>query len=320
MTRRQRQQREGRLTEQAPPHHQEERACARDKYCKEAAVRWEDDDRIAEPKLGYRAFCETDRADIVTALTAFPGQYRQLRADLYQIRASGQLPGAAFGSRLPLYADIDAAARRMHFVLTSWEARVRGVPRIDVTAPGEADDGGDPDDGLAAEVRQAAEILHRNVDAMLALDSQPMIRYLPAARLRDDMLIAMPAAHPTDYWDERRKVLVGDLRVFENLDGARAGLEILHLDYRVRLILGQIEGKPDNLPGIACYRCHYKALRRADTPRTDDEPLWYSQCKVCGHQMSEIDYREHVTRLAAMTGGRKITPALTLPAASCCSR
>ena len=155
MTRRQRQQRRAhdQLTEQPPPHQQERRACARDQFCKQATVTHDGDTRIVHPALTYRAFCEDDRAEIVSALVRFPAQYRQLLADLHDIRASGQVPGATFGSRMPIYADVDAAARRIRLVVTSWEKRIRDVPRIDTAA---GDDPAPPDD----ETTDAAFFAH----------------------------------------------------------------------------------------------------------------------------------------------------------------
>jgi hypothetical protein len=306
MTRRQHAQRQPQHhTDAAPPHHQEQRACARDQFCKQATVTWDGDKRIVHPALTYRPFCDGDRDDVVTALVAFPGQYRQLLADLHDIRSTGQVPGAAFGSRLPLYGDIDAAARRIHLVVTSWEARIREVPRIDSA---DVDDDGQAaaEDPSVRQVRVAATVLHRNVDALLALEPAWMIRYAPAGRLRDNQLTAMQAVHRLDYWDERRSAMPDlEVRIYDELDGARAGLEILHLHHVCRRILGEIDRKPDNLPGVACYRCQHKALRRADPPLRDNDPLYYSRCKVCDHQLTEPEYRDHVKRLAALVGGKR---------------
>jgi hypothetical protein len=294
-------------TQQAPdtPPQQEQRACARGDFCKQATVQWDGDKRTVYPALTYRAFCETDRAEIVSALAVFPRQYDQLQADLHDIRSSGQVPGAAFGSRLPPYGDVDAAARRLHLVLTSWEDRIREVPRID--AP--------PSAGIITpatpgeHVRVAAAVLHRNVDAMLALEPAWMIRYAPAGRVRDHQLTAMPAEHALDYWDERRSTLVDvELRIYDELDGPRGGLEVLHLQYVCRRILGEIAHQPERLPGVACYRCGHKALRGADPPETDDDVLYYSTCRVCEHQLTEPAYRDHVKRLAALVGGARKTP------------
>ena len=165
-------------------------------------------------------------------------------------------------------------------------------------------------------MRVAAAVLHRNVDALLALEPAWMIRYAPAGRLRDNQLTAMQAVHRLDYWDERRSAIPDiEVRIYDELDGARAGLEILHLHHVCRRILGEIDRKPDNLPGVACYRCQHKALRRADPPLRANDPVYYSRCKVCDHQLTEPEYRDHVKRLAALVGGGKVRARLELQAA-----
>ncbi len=295
MTRRQRPQRDHAI-ERTPPHHQEQRACARGDYCKSATVRWEDDKRVVFPALGYRAFCEADRADIVTALASFGDMYPQLHAELGE-HGSQQSPiRSPFGPQLPVRGDVDAVMRRLVLVLTSWEARVRAIARLE-DAPSTRD--------LAAVVTRASTTLHRHVDALLALEPAWMARTIPADRAGNEMVLIR-----REHWDDDRHLLTGDVTVLNQLDGATAGLEILHLHSRGRSVLGEIEPRPDNLVGVACYRCQRKALRRADPPRRDDEPLWYSRCKMCEHQMTEPQYREHVARLAALVGGRKVTPML----------
>jgi hypothetical protein len=328
MTRRQRQQRNrGQLAEATPPDHQrEERGCARGDYCQEATVRWVDDRREAVPKRGPRAFCDTDTREIASALVAFPRQYATLRADLTELRSAQANARPVFGPRLPIPADIDAATRQLRFSVGSWQDRVLAVPGITIPPPAEdADPDEKPD---ATEVRDAVRLLHRNLGALLALDDALMIRHMPipprADKLtptgRDDYLpsgqlaprrpgVAPIPDHVAHQVRNARLIRIGvdSVTVEGHFDGAAAGLEILRLHYRCRVILGEVEPRPENLPGVACYKCGHKALRRADPPPTDSEVLYYSQCKVCGHQMTEPAYRTHLERLAALERGPRTT-------------
>ncbi len=256
------------------------------------------------PALGYRAFCEPDRADIVTALAAFPDLYPQLHDELGEASSQTSPVRSPFGPQLPVRVDVDAVMRKLVVVLTSWEQRVRTVAQL-----------ADPpkDNDPAAVVARASTTLHRHVDALLSLEPEWMSRTVPAPRAGNDMVLIR-----REHWDPDANVLTGDVTVLDRLDGAHAGLEILHLHYLCRSVLGEIEPRPENLPGVACYRCGHKALRRADPPAADESLLMYSQCKVCGHQLTEPAYRDHVKRLAALVGGRKLTPILELQTATRC--
>jgi hypothetical protein len=286
----------------------EQRPCARGDWCTsdDTITRWEDGKRAVTPARGPRTFCETDRAEIRDALASFPRKWDQLHAELRKLSTGGQQHrGKASAPPLEYRADVDALMRLLADIAISWNDRVGQTPGTGVDVF--------PD--LDAETRfrcgyrivaEAARQLRPRLDTLLGLPPGWMVRVIPAW-LDDDQLARWPDA----------EVVAADASgpvVRTRLDGAAAGLEILHLDYRCRSVLGETDPKPESLDGVRCYNCHRMSLRRADPPQKADDPEWYSQCRraVCSHKMTEPDYRTHVARLAATARGRTTTPCLDL--------
>lgn len=250
-----------------------QRPCARGDYCKQrAVVIGEDKKRRIEPALGYQAFCPADRNDIAVKLALLPRAHAWLILERHEQAPRDQAGrhGKAVAPPLPIRGDVDALLRKLTLVLCSWEDRVRDVAQLTPADPARAAQYDQP-----GPVTAAATTIGRRLDAVLALQFAPM--------LRGD----------------------GDGLAEVELDGADAGMEILALHYQSTVMLGLVARKPEVLLAVACYQCQMRTLRRADPPKTDDEPLWYSECKNCRHRMTEPDYRDHVKRLAALHGGPK---------------
>ncbi len=208
-------------------------------------------------------------------------------------------------------------------VLASWEQRVRDVGRLTPL-----DMAGLHRDGYKT-LSESADFLgpDRYLGALLALQAGPMTRTLPARAVEDELAgqsaeeagaraairkgLAPEVPQPGRlHWIRGATVVrrgVDDITLSAPLDGVHAGHEILALHYRCKVVLGLTDPRPEELLGVDCYQCvpPMRTLRRADPPQTADEPLWYSQCKVCHHRMTREDYDAHVKRLAGTVGGRK---------------
>jgi hypothetical protein len=281
---------------------QDQRPCACGDHCEERTEKYSGGTRVITAKLGYRAFCDADRGRISDQLGELPGQYEQLAGE-YRVLASAarQQHGKASAPPLLIRGDVDALMREMANRLASWANRVSGVARLaPVTSP-------DPVTLLREGARITAEAVDRlqegtHLSALLALGPAPMGRSYPErvyARIRGDL----PAGH----W-----IIVeagGYVTIRAGLDGAWAGLEILQLRHWCRAVLGETTPRPEDLLGVACYNCQHRRLRRADQDRADEREF-YSVCRRCRHKMKPAEYRQHIVRLAAGQGGRRVTPVL----------
>lgn len=244
----------------------EQRECARDAWCRSYTLETEDGKTVRKGALGYRAFCEACRADIDLALGDLPGYWLLLRAELGTPASDGLHMHMPFGPSVPIRLDIDAQMRLMIETLCSWEERVRDMARLTIldTPLSRWRRGG-------KAIAQSARTLGLHLDVLLALSVAPMWR------LRDGVMGT------------------------EDMDGAAAGLEVLHLKYRARSILGETTPPPVPLPGIICRRkaCDLRALYRAEPPQHEGAKAWWSVCAACGDRMTEPEYRTWTTRCAA---------------------
>jgi hypothetical protein len=292
-----------------------QRDCARGDYCSsdKAATRWVDGKREVTPDTSYQAFCDTDRAAIRDALAGFPARHDQLTAELWEHGGDRHRQhGKAAAPPLEYRADVDALMRSLTDTLMSWHGRVAEIPGAEVASYPELDS----ETRFRCGHRILSEIrtdLVPRLDALLALPPGRMLRTVSPASWRD--LLAGEKEASARFPGARRAAALesGEVVIQASLDGTRAGLEILHLDYRCLAILGETDPKPEALDGVRCYRCQQvNTLVRADPPGKPGDPEYYSRCRrrSCGHQMTEVEYRRQVGRLYAAQGGRIVTPML----------
>ena len=278
----------------------EQRPCVLGEHCRERTVTIDDATgaKIITPALGYRPFCETDTRlirDRLTGTAALPVLWLILAAELGEAPAGDDLRRSArIHAPMPVRGDVDELMRSITTVLTSWEDRVRANARLTT-----ADRAGKT--GVEV-VTAAAATLAVNMSGLLALQPEPMPRAvqwpLPSwvpERWPDP---AVQPHHPD----------AASVTLLVPLGGADAGLEVLGLHRRSLTVLGLTRRRPEQLLGVACYECQHRALVRAAPPRTDTDTVWYSRCRNCGHMMTEPQYRDHATRLAASYGGPKRRP------------
>lgn len=253
-----------------------QRPCSRGDWCASSVIVTEDGQTRREPALGYQSFCPRDREHIARSLDELPGLYVRLHAELGEKgTASGERVAMSKSAPIPLNASVDALMRSITEALYSWHERVAAVASLSFPS---ADMSRRRRDGLAVD--QAVTVLGGHLDALLALGPEPM-------------------------WRTR-----SEGRELEDLDGAAAGLEVLHLHYLCRAVLGETRAKPEELLGVPCRAdsCGYRALRRAELPSDPDAPVWWTECGQCGDRMSEADYREWTALCAAYERNRVRTP------------
>jgi hypothetical protein len=237
------------------------------------------------PAYGPRAFCPADRGRIETALAELPGQYVHLAAELGQPAQGSSTTRSPFGPKIPLRTGIDALMRLYSEVLTSWHERVAVIARLtpppDHVRPGVA-------------IARAVDVLTPRLDALLALEPEPMRR---AVSHRELELLG----------DVDGIVRPGYAAITPDLDGGDAGLEILALHRRSRAVLGETRERPVELLGVPCRveDCDMLALRRAELPSDPDEDPPWSVCEFCGDVMSEEEYREWTKRYARWARGQE---------------
>jgi hypothetical protein len=255
------------VREHVPETSSGQRECARAEWCRDYFLETEDGQTVRKGALGPRAFCDADRTDIGDALAQLPGYWIHLRAGLGMPSMDGLHVRMPFGPRVPIRLDIDAQMRLIIETLCSWEERVRDTGRLTLldTPLSRWRRGG-------KAIAQSARILGAHLDVLLALGDGPM------ARLRNGVM------------------------TIEDLDGAAAGLEVLHLKYRARSILGETTPPPVGLEGIQCRRqsCDLRnTLYRAEPPQHEGAAAYWSVCAACGDRMTETEYRLWTRRCAA---------------------
>jgi hypothetical protein len=202
-------------------------------------------DHQGQPKLGPRAFCSTDRDLIARSLAWLPTAYVMLHQMLGETgTGQGEKVTSSRTPRLPINVEADTLMTDMAGLLDEWAVRVRDVAQL-YQVPAEH-----------AKLQREAVILNAAVstlsahlDALLALPPSPMVRFLTLDQAAD--LNAWPAP-------------LGDgvRRHHPELDGADAGIEILHLHRRARNLLG-LNPRHVDLP-VPCWECGLKTVRRWD--------------------------------------------------------
>jgi hypothetical protein len=243
------------------------------------------------PARGPRAFCAPDKGKIANALAELPRLYVSLSAELGSPSQASTATRSPFGPRLPLRGDIEAIMRAYAEVLTSWHERVAAVASL--ASPPEPHRDGSPSARPSWYVDRAVKVLKPRLDALLALQPEPMRR---AISLRD--LALMPEG--TD--GVVRSVYAA---VMIDLSGADAGLEVLALQRLAGRALGETRQRPVELLGVPCRdpECDMLALRRAELPSDPAEDPDWSECTVCGDRMTETEYRDWTRRYARWAQG-----------------
>ena len=271
-----------RETCQDPSGDYDGRVCARGEYCADATVtKLEDGTVRRDPAPSPRPFCDRDRGIIEHDLAELPGQYVHLAVEIGNPARRGTPVHVPFGPRIILRIDIEALMRAVAESLCSWHERIAVSQHLGFPESGRRD---------SWAIGRAAEVLSApgRVSALLALQPQTMRR---ACDLRD--LAALP--------DGTLGVVHSVFAEIDlDLDGTAAGLEILHLRYLARAVLGETRDKPEELLGVPCRveDCDKKALRRAELPSDPDEQPWWSECMACGDKMDEDEYRDWTRRYA----------------------
>ena len=286
------------LARAAPPLRSEpgddgKRDCARGEWCSSWHPVTEDGTTRRVPARTYQPFCPEDRHQIETDLHQIPAQFVHLAAEIGNPVKNGQMIRMPFGPRIPIRIDIDTLMRAIVESLSSWHERVADVDRL--TYPLTADS---RLQRQMVAVRNAERILVHRVDALLALDRQPMDRTRRVISDRD------PKGRASE-----------DVIETECLDGTDAGMEIFTLRYLCRAVLGETRAKPEELLGVPCRReeCDKPALRRAELPSDPDAPGWWSECSICGDRLTEEEYREWTVRYARWAQGRTVPTLENLP-------
>lgn len=266
-----------------------QRECARGEWCSASA---RDAEGAWHPALSYQAFCPADTSQISRDLQALPVQYLYLGAEIGTPRAEVSQIRVPFGPKVPIRLDIDALQRAMTEVLSCWHERVAAVASL--TFPDR-----DRDRRGAVAVRDAARTLRGHLSTLLGLPPEPMRRAI--------------TLHNLTGWPDDTPGIVHTVfaEINPDLSGADAGLEILHLRYICRAILGETRDKPEELYGVPCRMesCDMLALRRAELPAQPDEPVWWSECAVCDDKMTEDEYRDWTRRYARWARESKRVPA-----------
>lgn len=274
----------------AEPDDDGKRDCARGEWCSSYVIITEGGETRRHPERGYQPFCPKDRRLLETDLHQMPAQFVHLAAEIGNPVKNGQMIRMPFGPRIPIRIDIDTLMRAIVESLSSWHERVADAdsltyPSADLSRM----------QRQMVSVRNAERILINRVDALLALDAQPMNRTRKIITDRD------PKGRAAE-----------DITETERLDGTDAGMEIFTLRYLCRATLGETRAKPEELAGVPCRveDCDKLALRRAELPSDPDAPVWWSECSACGDRLTEEEYRDWTRRYARWAQAKQKIPVV----------
>ncbi|MGA4989903.1 hypothetical protein [Nonomuraea bangladeshensis] len=229
-----------------------QRECARGDRCSAPRLAQENGRTVRLPALTYQAFCPQDRNAISKALHDLPELYVRVHQRLdktFAAVAGGPIVAVSKTAPVPLSLAADELLRLILATLVSWEERVRTVARLrplDTATSRQRRDG--------AIFTQSWTILAAHLDALLALDAEPM--------LRDGEL--------TD------------------LDGADAGLDLLDLAHRCRRFLTDTRQPARHLSGVYCD-CGYAELYEV---LDDDGQPAGARCRQCRAEYDQETYTD----------------------------
>lgn len=249
--------RPGRPVPEDGQHH-----CSRGEWCASSVIVTEDGETRREPAYTFQSFCPRDREHVAAALDDLPDLHARLSDELGEKRrGGGEKVTVSKSAPIPVNTAVDALMRDITETLVSWHERVADIARLSFP-------GGDLSrrrrDHVAVEA--AVTALSGHLDALLALPPQPMWR------------------------------TADDSRELEDLDGAAAGLEILHLHYLCRRLLGETRARAETFDGIPCRECEDIALEHAEPPSDPDEHAPKSRCASCGDVMDDEEFEAWADR------------------------
>lgn len=245
----------------------DQRPCSRGDRCRARTVTVVDGQRLAAPAWSYRTFCDADRARIAEHLADLPLLYVRTHMELGTLSSSGERVSVSKTAPVPLSVGVDALLREVLAVLLSWEERVRAVARLIPVEARRRD---------SAAIAAACRLLGAHLDALLALDAEPMLRYktIPEAA-------KLPPGTPGVV-----RETAGYAEVILDLSGADAGAEILRLHARCSALLTDTRTPARHLP-VPCDGCSYAELYEVLT--WDGRPDG-AKCRECGYEYSDNEY------------------------------
>jgi len=236
-----------------------QRPCARGRHCASRNAN-------GEPAEGPRALCSADRDFLVTAIERLPEMYTELYLRLGEKGAGDDSLRVSGGGRtppVPINLGTDALMRRIVDVLSSWDERVRYVARLS---------GPDTDEARRRRAGVAMTTMCRtlaaHVDALLALEAEPMMRAMDISghpKLPED---AVGVVHTSAGW----------ISYQTELDGGDAAEEIFGLHALCRSRLGLT--RKSVLLRSRCWDCDAsgKLVREDGAAGLDD----HITCRACG--------------------------------------
>lgn len=258
----------------APAELAGDRPCARGDFCASATRERHEDGTVTRvPAMCYQAFCHADRSVIGECLGAVAATYRRLGASIGDHVVAESLTRSPFGPSIPLRGDIDELQRGLVDAVMTWRERLAAVGRLSMP-PTAAWRRRALNGHAATLLDESAPVLLAHLDAVLALEPEPMMR---------------PASSPASRTGEVLAAY-GDA-VLAVAGGADAGLEFLRLDYLARSALYETPAPVVRLLGVPCRECSRRSLRLAPPKQHDSDADLFSICTVCRDAMDEPDYR-----------------------------
>lgn len=226
------------------------RECARAGRCSDPRIETANGKSARLPALTPRAFCDSDRGVIAKDLNELPMLFVRVHMELggSQQASSGPVVSVSKTPPTPMSLQADELIRLVLSTLVSWEERVRRVARLsdlDTATSRRRRDG--------VILTQAYTILAAHLDALLALEAEPM--------MRDGELV--------------------------DLGGADAGLDVLQLAWRCRAFLTETTKAARHLQGIPCY-CGFCELYEI----LEDGQFAGAKCRQCGQDYNAETYKE----------------------------
>ena len=260
--------------------------CSQGSWC-HAATR--DDEGSWHPARTFQSFCPACRSAIAGRLAELPEACVRMLVQIGERPKTGKAVRVPPGPREPIRLEVDALVREMAFVLGSWHERVADVDNL--TAPDMKAAVRHP----ARAIAEAVKILSPRIDALLALQPEPMVRHFhqPGAAER-----AAEGTDPSRPWaagSDGRVLPSGEAYLLPELGGKHAGKEILDLHHRARRITGTVRARPESFDGIPCRSCEAMSLERAEPPSDPSRPADHSRCAECHDTMSRETYDEWVS-------------------------
>jgi hypothetical protein len=183
-------------------------------------------DYAGNPKVGPRAFCETDATHIGSAIRALPEMYVELRLKLAKSQQQEERVSGSREAPTPLDLRVEAFMRHVILVAVSWEEQVRAA--ADLSQPD-----GRVRDGIA--LARACRLLGGDspsrtghLSTLLMLEPEDKNRPLPGSVMLRELEpgSSVRIDDAGDAWQKRE------------MGGADAGLEFLALNGHCRSLLG----------------------------------------------------------------------------------